>query len=64
MEQELWYRMRERERSVESVPRCEPEAPREAAKPHRIEQSRRLVGRAVVRVGELIAAERYLPQTR
>lgn len=62
MEQELWYRMRERERTVEDGPRCEPVLT--AERPHRIEQSRRLVGRAMVRVAELIAAERYVPATR
>jgi hypothetical protein len=62
MEQELWYRVREQQRIAENVPRCDPEVP--AARPHRIEHSRRVMGRAMVRVAELIAAERYVPQTR
>jgi hypothetical protein len=63
MEQELWYRLREQQRSTESVPRCEP-AETAPHPHHRIEQWRRIVGRAMVRVAELIAAERYVPQTR
>ena len=63
MEQDLWYRMRELERIADNVPRCDPVS-LPAARTHRLEQSRRMLGRAVVRVGELIAAERYVPATR
>ncbi len=62
MEQELWYRTRELERAAESVPRCDAPARRRHATA--LERSRRIVGRAVVHVGELIAAERYVPSTR
>ncbi len=65
MEQELWYRMREQQLSGQralSGPHCD--QPPHPVSTHLVERSRRLVGRAVVRVGGLIAAERYVPATR
>ena len=64
MEQELWYRWRERDDGKPTSSHFDEGTRPVQSDVRAVDGSRRRIGRALVRLASLIAAERYVPVTR